>query len=174
MPQFETVHADTKVKGQSLGSVVEGVSRLSAAYRERVLKVLDSNGIPEPQPDEWYSLPAALDSLDELVDTIGPKTVRTIGKEIPEVVDWPPQVDSVEVAMTGLDDVYQMYHEGDVGYYEFEKTGETDGRMVCDNPYPASMDAGIVEGIAKKFSDTGAYVNVEDDDSDVCAFTVSW
>ncbi|GKZ12821.1 MULTISPECIES: hypothetical protein [Haladaptatus] len=174
MPQMAA--ANTQVKGDSLTSVVQAVSRLSEAYRKRVLDVLDKNGVPEPQVGEWYSLPAAIDSLDELVDGIGPRTVKTIGKEIPETVEWPPQIDSVEAGLTGLDDVYQMYHRGgDVGYYEFEKTGETEGRMICETPYPSPMDQGIVEGIVKKFNDSGAFVEVErDETASKRTFDVSW
>ncbi|WP_266078207.1 hypothetical protein [Haladaptatus caseinilyticus] len=171
----QTMTADAEVKGDSLSSIVEGVSRLSGAYRTRVIDVLESHGIPEPQQGEWYSLENALAALDELVDSIGPQTVKTIGKEIPETVEWPPAIDSVEAALNSLDDVYQMHHKGDVGYYEFEKTGETGGRMVCDTPYPLSMDQGIVEGIAKKFNSNGAFVEVEEDETtNERTFDVSW
>ncbi|SIR27049.1 hypothetical protein SAMN05421858_2059 [Haladaptatus litoreus] len=173
MAQMATAGAE--VKGDSLSSLVEGVSRLSDAYRKRVIDVLDSHGIPEPQPGEWYSLEGAINALDELVDVIGPRTVKTIGKEIPETVEWPPAIDNVEAALTALDDVYQMHHRGDVGYYEFEKTGETSGRMVCETPYPASMDQGIVEGIVKKFNNSGAFVQVEEDEAAAeRTFEVSW
>ncbi len=173
MPHIKT--ADTKVKGDSLSSVVEGVSRLSDVYRKRVIDVLDSHGIPEPQPGEWYSLEDAIAALDDLVDAIGPRTVKTIGKEIPETVEWPPEIEGVEAGLGALDDVYQMHHKGDVGYYEFEKIGGTSGRMVCETPYPASMDQGIVEGIVKKFNDSGAFVEVERDEAaSERTFDVSW
>ncbi|GAA0228309.1 hypothetical protein ACFFQF_12415 [Haladaptatus pallidirubidus] len=171
----QTVTADAKVKGDSLSSIVEGVSRLSGAYRKRVIDVLDSHGIPEPRPGEWYSLEDTINALDDLVDAIGPQTVKTIGKEIPETVEWPPTIDDVEAALTSLDDVYQMHHEGDVGHYKFEETGETSGRMVCETPYPTSMDRGIVEGIVKKFNNSGAFVQVEEDETaSERTFEVSW
>lgn len=176
MPQYEAFSEDAEVNGRSVRSVVEGVGQFSSAYKERTLNILDNHGLPEPEEGEWYSMQAYLDAFEELSDTVGPKTVTKIGSEIPSVVDWPPEVGTVEEALTSLDDVYRMNHRGeDLGYYEFEPTGDASGVMECRNPYPPELDEGLLKGVAEKFSDDGAFVRVEQTSEGVeRAFDISW
>jgi hypothetical protein len=162
MPQYEAFSQDAEVNGRSVRSIVEGVGQFSSAYKERALEILDNHGLPEPEEGEWYSMQAYLDAFAELTDTVGPKTVWKIGSEIPNVVDWPPEVETVEEAMESLDDVYNMNHRGsDLGYHDFEQTGDSNGVMTCQNHYPSSLDEGLLKCVAEKFSDDGAFVRVE-------------
>lgn len=176
MPEHKVVSDDAEVSGQTVRSVVEGVGQFSSAYKQRALDILDSHGLPEPEEDEWYSWQAYIDAFEELADTIGPKTVTKIGSEIPDLVDWPPTVDSVEEAMDALDEQYNATHRGDdIGYYDFEKTGDDGGVMECKNPYPSALDEGLLKATAEKFSDDGAFVRVEQtSDGEVTTFQISW
>lgn len=176
MEREQAFSTDGEVSGQTVQSIVEGVGQFSSAYEQRALDILDNHGLPDPDPDEWYSWGAYLDAFDELLDSVGPKTVTKIGSEIPHLVDWPPEVETVEGAMDALDDQYQRTHRGDtIGYYDFESTGDGEGRMECKNPYPPVLDEGILKATAEKFSDEGAFVRVERvDDGVVSAFEMSW
>lgn len=176
MAAQKTVSEGAEVSGQTVRSVVEGVGQISESYRKRTLDILDSHGLPEPQPSEWYPWQAYIDAFDELVDTVGPKTVAMIGSKIPELVDWPPTIDSVADAMDALDEQYNMTHRGDdIGYYDFEKTGDSEGVMECKNPYPPSLDEGLLKATAKKFSEGGSFVRIEQTgDGAVTTFEISW
>ncbi len=172
--------SEIEVDGRAVSSIVQGVGSFSGAYEQRALTILEENGIPEPQPGDWYSMEAYLAAFDELMRTVGPKTVTKIGKKIPEVVEWPPEVDSVAGGLSALDDVYQMNHRGgDIGYYEFKKTGEAEGEIVCVNPYPPELDEGLISGVTKKFND-GGYTRVEEiergtvDDVQKVTYSVAW
>ncbi|MFC4447714.1 hypothetical protein [Halorussus aquaticus] len=137
MPQYEAFNSEAEVNGRSVRSIVDGVGQFSSTYEQRVLEILDNHGLPNPTEGEWYSMQSYLDAFAELAETVGPKTVAKIGSEIPQVVEWPREVETVEDAMHALDDVYQMNHRGgEIGYYEFEKTGDSGGVMECKNPYP--------------------------------------
>jgi len=167
---------DGEVSGQTVRSVVEGVGQFSTTYKDRALGILDDHGLPEPEEDEWYSWGAYIDAFEELADTVGPKTVTKIGSEIPGLVDWPPTIDSVEGALEALDQQYQNTHRGDeIGYYDFEKTGDRGGVVECKNPYPSSLDEGLLKATAEKFSDDGAFVRVEQtSEGEVSTFQISW
>ncbi|WP_132059760.1 hypothetical protein [Halorussus amylolyticus] len=176
MPQYEAFSANSEVNGRSVRSIVEGVGQFSSAYKDRALDILDNHGLPEPEVGTWYSLQSYLDAFEELADTVGPKTVVKIGSEIPNVVDWPPEVGSVEAAMSVLDDVYQMNHRGDdIGYYEFESTGDREGVMETRNAYPPELDEGLLKGTAERFSDDDAFVRIEQvEEGEPRAFEISW
>lgn len=176
MAQQQAFSTDGEVSGQTVQSIVEGVGQFSSAYEQRALDILGNHGLPDPDPEEWYSWAAYLDAFDELLDSVGPKTVTKIGSEIPHLVDWPPEVETVKEAMDDLDDQYQQTHRGDtIGYYDFEKTGDGEGRMECKNPYPPVLDEGILKATAEKFSDEGAFVRVERvEDGVVSVFEISW
>lgn len=176
MPAQMAVSKEAEVNGRTVRSVVDGVGQFSETHKKRTLDILEDHGLPEPEPGEWYPWQAYVDAFEELVDTIGPNTVSMIGSEIPELVEWPPTIDSVEAAMAAVDEQYKMNHRGgDIGYYDFEKTGDGEGTMECKNPYPPALDEGILEAVAKKFSDDGSFVRVEKtSDGEVSTFEISW
>ena len=165
-----------EVSGQTVRSIVEGVGQMSDSYKDRTLTILEPHGLSEPELSEWYPWQAYIDVFDELVDTIGPKTVSTIGSEIPELVEWPPTIDNVADAMDAIDDQFNATHRGgDIGYYEFEKTGDSEDVMECKNPYPPSFDEGLLKATAKKFSGEGTFVRIEQtSDGQVTTFKINW
>ncbi|EFW89801.1 hypothetical protein ZOD2009_21502 [Haladaptatus paucihalophilus DX253] len=168
-----------EVEGRAVSSIVRGVGSFSDAYERRALSILEENGIPKPQPGEWYPMESYLDAFDKLAETVGPRTVTKIGTKIPDVVEWPSAVDSVESALSSVDDVYQMNHRGgEVGYYEFEKTGETEGRMVCVNPYPPELNRGLITGVVETWGDEDADVEAvfrgSRDGMQLVTYVVSW
>lgn len=176
MPAQMAVAKEAEVNGRTVRSVVEGVGQFSSAYKQRTLDILESHGLPEPEAGEWYPWQAYVDAFEELAETIGPKTVSMIGSKIPELVEWPPTIETVEDAMAAVDEQYKANHRGgDVGYYDFEVTGDGEGVMKCKNPYPSALDEGLLKAIAKKFSDESAFVRVEQvSDGEVAEFNISW
>ncbi|MFC7082439.1 hypothetical protein [Halorussus caseinilyticus] len=176
MPEYKAFSSEAEVNGRSVQSIVEGVGQFSSAYKERALEILANHGLPEPTEGEWYSMQSYLDAFAELVDTVGPKTVTKIGSEIPNVVEWPEDVETVEDGMHALDDVYQMNHRGgEIGYYEFERTGDSGGIMECKNPYPPELDEGLIQAVAEKFSGEGAFVRIEQtSEGETRTYQISW
>lgn len=177
MARQKAFSQDGEVNGRSVQSIIDGVGQFSATYEKRAREILSNNGIEDPQPGTWFAMEDYLNAFSELSETVGPKTVSKIGKEIPNVVEWPPEIDSVSAALNGLDDVYQMNHRGgEIGYYDFEKTGDKEGEMECKNPYPPELDEGIITAIVEKFSDGTPFVSVEqvEERGDTLVYSVSW
>lgn len=178
---YEVYDKGVEVNGRAIRSVVEGVASFSELFESMSLEMLENNGIPDPQPGEWYPMQDYLDAFQEIENRVGPNTVEQIGRSIPEVVEWPGGIETVPAAMEQLDDVYQMNHRGgEIGSYEFRMTGAQEGRMECYNPYPCALDRGIVTGIARKFSPEGSLVRVEEvegcrmDGAETCVYAVKW
>jgi hypothetical protein len=174
MAQFEAFSPGIEVNGQSVLSVVAGMSML-ASLKTMAIKILSANGINDPKANQWYPQQAWLNAFKDISEKVGPATLCSIGKVIPESAQWPPSVNSVETALASIDVAYHMNHringkvmfdpatgrmvEG-IGHYGFEKIGEKKVKMVCKNPYPCDFDRGIVEAVAKKFAPSGAFVTV--------------
>jgi hypothetical protein len=179
MAQFKAYSPSVQVNGQTVLSVVQGMG----AFKERALKVLADNGIPNPQVNQWYPQQSWLNAFKTLSETVGPTTLKLIGQSIPANADWPPQVNSIETALPSIDVAYHMNHKGgEIGHYSFTQTGPKSGKMVCDNPYPCEFDRGIVEAVAKKFAPPSAFVTVVHDDSqpcrkkgeNACTYQITW
>ncbi|USZ67034.1 hypothetical protein NGM10_09860 [Halorussus salilacus] len=182
MVQFETFDDGVEAKGQTIKSMLAGAGDLSSVFEKRMNEMLAENGIEDLQADEWYSNQAYLDSFEAVADSIGEQTVANIGKKIPENAEWPPGIDSVSAGLESIDDAYQMNHRGgEIGYYDFELTGDSEGEIACKNPYPCAMDEGLVTAVAEKFSAEGALVEVEEvgdscraSGGEECVYRVSW
>jgi len=194
MAQFVAFDPKVEVNGETVLSVVEGMG----AFRDRAYKFLEDNGIVRPEPGKWYSQQAWLNAFKAIAQATGEYTLFNIGKKIPENAQFPPEINTIEKALGAIDVAYHMNHriggkvmfdpasgtmlEG-IGHYGFEKTGEREIRMVCENPYPSDFDRGIIEAMALKFKPAGAgIVIVKLDDSlptrkkgaDSCTYTIKW
>jgi hypothetical protein len=138
-----------KVMGRSVLAIVHGME----FSQSRVTKILLENGITTVKADQWYPLPAVLNSFRRIFEKVGPSTVRTIGRKIPDNAGLPPDIDTLEKSLRSLDMAYRMNHrgEGPIGSYYYQSMGSRHARIMCDNPYPCDMDQGILEGLGDKF-----------------------
>jgi hypothetical protein len=179
MAMFKAYDTKVEVNGETVLSVVDGMG----AFKDRALKILADCGIPNPAPGQWYPQQSWLNAFKKISDTIGPNTLYSIGVRIPENAKFPPQIDTVDKALTAIDMAYHMNHRnGEIGHYNFEKLGENSARVVCPNPYPCDFDRGIVEAMARKFKPAGRVLVVDHDEKapcrkkggDSCTYNVSW
>jgi hypothetical protein len=179
MAQFKALSPRVEV----LGEVVLSLVNVMGAFKSISLDILGQNGITDPQPDEWYSQQAWLDSFRVIAEKVGPNTLYQVGRQIPAQYKFPPGIDSLETVMSDLDGAYRASHRGgEVGHYRFEVLGVTVGRMSCDNPYPCDFDRGILSALAERFEPPGSLVDVRHDEhapckkkgADSCIYTISW
>jgi hypothetical protein len=182
MVVYEAYDPDTEVKGSTVNSLVSAASAVSSVFEKRINDTLAENGIEDVREEEWYSLQACLDTLAEISESIGPQTLASIGKAIPDHADWPPGIDSVSGGLASVGDAYQMNHrKGEIGFYEYEAVGDDEALITCRNPYPCEFDEGLITGVAEKFGEGAAYVDVaEESDTcrseggEACVYRVSW
>ena len=193
MAQFTALSPDVEVNGQTVLSIVAGMD----TFREIALEILESKGISSPKENDWYLQQSWLDAFKEIAENVGEYTLMEIGRQIPENADWPPQVNSIETALSSIDIAYHMNHrikgsimfdpqngsmlEG-IGHYAFRQDSERRITMICDNPYPSDFDKGIIESAANKFKTKGDRIRVATDSAspsrkkgaDSCTYIVTW
>ncbi len=179
MAQFKAFSPTAEVLGQAVLSIVEGMG----ALQSKAVKILGENGIKPLQPGEWYSMQGTLNSFKTIFEKIGPSTVQTIGRKIPEKAQFPPDINSLEAGLRSIDVAYRMNHRGgDFGNYRYESTGPKSATLVCHNPYPCDMDLGLIEGIAERFRPKDAIRVVVQHapgscrhrGGESCSYTVTW
>lgn len=173
--------AQMEVRGRAVRSILRGAGQFSVADRDRVESLLAENGIVRPRPDDWFSFDAYAAALTSIEESLTARTLHRIGLEIPKVIDWPTGVGDVASAMKYLDERHRRVHRsGDAGFYDFERTGTSEGRVECWTPYPCLLDEGIVEDTARKFSPRDDFVNLSESDrcreinADSCTYVIEW
>lgn len=166
----------TTVSGTVVECVRRGITETCGGFERRTRTILERNGLPEPEADEWYPLADVRALYEDIHSTTGRNIVEQLGVTFPGVAQWPVGVAGVGAALAELDGVHQRLHRGEAGGYSFTRTGERTGRLVCDTPYPAAFERGVVRGIGKRFGvDTGFVAIDEHGRSDgATVFTVEW
>ena len=75
--QFKAFDPKVEVNGQTIFSVVDGMSK----HQAMAFEILAKNGIKDLKPNEWYPQQAWLDAFKSISETIGPFTLCIIGKK---------------------------------------------------------------------------------------------
>lgn len=164
------------------GSIVLAVVEVMRAFRSVALRVLEKNGIVDPQPDEWYSLRDWIASFDTIVQDVGPNTLHQIGRFVSGSAPIPPEIDGIQTALAHLDEQYRSQHRGgDVGHYHYFETGERSATIVASTPYPSDFDRGVIASLVERFEPDGlVHVDLDPnsetrkDGGTSCTFLVYW
>lgn len=182
MTRFEPLDEDVEINGQTIRAMLEGVSRFSERYQETVRAALATNGVVNPESDEWYPQRAWLDAFGELADRLEPHLLARIGEQIPETAEWPTGIAGVESGLRSIDRAYHRNHRGgDIGNYHVAEVADRTGTVRCSNPYPCPFDRGIIRSVARAYAPVEAFVFVEEtgdecraEGGDRCTYTVHW
>ncbi|WP_049926701.1 hypothetical protein [Halopiger goleimassiliensis] len=171
---------DAEVIGRSPLSYVAAGESVSSFVGKEISSKLAHYGLEEIEPEEWYPLAIPLAMLYDMRDEYGDVRMRNMGQNVPQHVEFPPELSAVDDALRAIDQAYHQNHRGEeIGFYEFETTGETEGVMTCETPYPCEFDKGLIKGVAKKFADNPVQVEEIGDscrkEGDYrCEYRVNW
>jgi hypothetical protein len=182
MTRYEAIDRGVEINGQTILAMIEGVSRFSDDYRQRVEEALAENGVVDPTPGEWYPQQAWLDAFGVVTADLDPHLLDRIGEQIPDAADWPTGITGVEDGLRSIDEAYHRNHrDGEIGHYRLTDVGERTGELTCTNPYPCPFDRGIIRTVTRQFAPVEAFVFVEEtgdecrrDGGDACTYTVHW
>lgn len=175
---------NVEVIGASVQVIVQALGRV----KDIGLNILKENGIDINVPaEDWMKLNKFVKALHQIGDKFGPNTLFLIGKTVPEIIQFPPMINSFEIAMKSINVSYVNSHKNLVDadiYFKFTKTGDTSAIMSCTNPYPSEFDRGIISGLARKFppDNAGKVVSVlldtskpsRKDGASSCTFNLTW
>ncbi len=177
---YEGSLEDAEVIGRSPQSYIAAGESVSTFVGKQVTTKLAQHGLEDIEGEEWYSLKIPLAALYDMRDEYGDVRMRNMGRNVPEHVEFPPELSEVENALPGINQAYTQNHRGtEIGSYEFEQAGSNEGVMICENPYPCEFDKGLIKGVAKKFADS--HVTVEEvgdqcrsEGGQHCEYRVEW
>lgn len=195
MKQFDMGNPDIESIGGTILSVVNGIK---TSFSQKIIQeILKNNGLENIEADKWYPTQKWLNSFRTIYEEIGANTVFLTGMAIPDNALLPPEINTIEAALSAINIAYHMNHRlnGEplfdpssekmkdmIGNYKCNIIGDRKVQMICDNPYSCDFDKGLIEGFAKKFKSSGSSaVNVVHSDKgcrkkgdDSCEYTVSW
>ncbi|ELZ11750.1 hypothetical protein C478_11270 [Natrinema thermotolerans DSM 11552] len=177
---FEASLEDAEVIGRSPLSYIAAGESISSFVGKEITSKLAEYGLEEIEPDEWYPLQVPLAMLYDMRDEYGDVRMRNMGQNVPEHVEFPPDLSEVDNALRAIDTAYHQNHRGsEIGSYEFQQEGPNAGVMICENPYPCEFDKGLIKGVAKKFADNPVQVEevgdqCRSDGDHRCEYRVEW
>ena len=190
MPRYVAFRPGIQVLGQSVLAVIHAMGRYSLLAENALAR----QGIKSVQPAGWYSQQGFLNAFREVAFEIGENTLFAMGKKIPDLSEFPPDIRAIDEALARVDIAYHAQHrdragplldpktgsmrEG-IGHYAFHRDGTRSGVMVCNTPYPSDFDRGIVTGVARRFREHATVIMDESQPSrkrggDSCSFLVAW
>ena len=145
-----------ELDAQFLGQSLFPYLRAMPSFVNRSLwRILADLGLDQPEDDGWYPVSVVLDFYDRLLEEYGPHTLFDLGKSIPDIAVFPPDIQTLEQALSMLNTAYNMNHRN--GYLGFYKMAHHDVEkreisMQCYNPCPADLDRGLLTGLARKYA----------------------
>ena len=181
MKEFEEIDARYRVNRPAIVSFVAAFG----AYRIRGEKIICRHlGVDNlAAADETvYSMRAYLAAMEELQEQFGQEFMKTLGLSVSENSVFPPETNTVLKVMEVFNIAYYLNHPdvptGAIGGYHWKPTSDREGVMVCDGPYPCAGDAGLIEGMVKKFGPETKVTHepglCRHDGGDSCRYSVTW
>jgi hypothetical protein len=155
------------VGGVSIGAVIDAFQQ----YPSVVTKYLTQYGLGGKQGQidrtAWYSLDKWLAVYNAIAKEVGVNSLYSIGKKVPENVEFPPNVTDIRSMFGSLNFAFHLNHRKN-GELMFDvNTGKTldgIGSVTCDfaqgeqkltlrfeNPYPCEFDRGLIHAFAMRF-----------------------
>jgi hypothetical protein len=171
MAQFKAFDTNVEINGRTVMSVIDGMGSMTSS-RQKAMEILRRHGIKHLHKSGWYNQQDWLDSIQEIAQTFGSRTLYLIGKRIPKNAKFPPQINNLKSALKAIDVAYHQNHRGgEIGSYSLESFGEEERMafMKCTNPYPCDFDRGIIDQQCQQFKPVGVkHIRVEHDPNSPC------
>ncbi len=137
-----------------LGANIIATVEALGAYSDTGYRILAENGITDVQPDEWYPMQAFCNFIEALNSRVGASVLYITGKAVAACLPLPPEVNTVEKALSRFDLVYKTYYKG-VAWTEGWKVrirGDRSAQLVFRGPFPDDFVRGLTEGFIRRFA----------------------
>lgn len=147
--------ADPKVSGKYVGAFIESAGDVSPVFERKASNILESNGIDDVDPEDWYSVEKFVDAMSEIEGEVGEKTSEQAGIKMIEVVDEISGLSSMEEAIEiGKEphrQSYQNFATEEVGGLKCEQLDNGNLKVAYYGgwEYPEAFTEGIFKGFAK-------------------------
>ncbi|WAS94642.1 hypothetical protein [Nannocystis punicea] len=155
--------------------------------------MLDALGVEKLDPQAWYPQERILRAYQKVDFVLGGRGLERFGRQVPALVAFPPGIDDAHTVLAMLDATYHLNHARDgvvmfdlatgemtegIGHYSYERVGEREALMSCDNAYPCRFDMGLIAGFAERFV-TGVQIDHEPGEcrargGERCFYRIGW
>jgi hypothetical protein len=142
----------------------------------------------------WHPLGAWLTALEEILRSVGSSKMFEIGKQIPRVAVFPPEIRDAQGALQSLDVAYHMNFRKNgvpmlnpitgaiadgIGHYRGTVKSPRSAVVECDNPFPCDFDRGIVVALAQRFEPNAMIQHLDEArcrkrGNPICRYSVTW
>src|SRR5919112_4496738 len=99
MPRYMAKRPGIEVLGKSVLAMIHAMGR----YANLAQNTLARQGIVSVRPEGWYPQQAFLDAFRAVAHELGENTLFAIGKKIPDIAGPPPEVATIDVALSTID-----------------------------------------------------------------------
>lgn len=177
------------VAGSTVLVLIEFVESLSV-LRQAMLEAL---GVDSVDPERWYAQEGVLRAYGKIDALLGGRGLERAGKLVPARAAFPPGIDGAHDVLAKLDAVYHLNHCRDgarmfdpatgvqlegIGHYRYERAGEREANMECDNPYPCRFDLGLFYGFVGRFESSVTVTHepggCRTHGDPICRYRASW
>ncbi|PCC71648.1 hypothetical protein SAMN02745121_01191 [Nannocystis exedens] len=163
MTQYVPMAPNITVYGQTTSVFIDVLKQFSVLQKA----MLDALGVEQFDPHSWYPQELILRAYQKVDLVLGGRGLERFGRQIPPLVAFPPGIDDAHTVLSMLDATYHLNHSRDgvpmldlatgemtegIGHYAYERVGEREVLMRCDNPYPCRFDMGLIAGFAERFA----------------------
>jgi hypothetical protein len=135
-------------------------------FRKRGEAILADHGITEVDVEQWYPLRPYVAALLMIGQKMGPNTLLQIGKQIPNHIPLPPELNTFERVAGSFGPAFEMNHRGASGGITFQMTSDRSALITSGTPYPCEFDRGVIQGFFQVL--LGARVTVTHDEAGGC------
>lgn len=162
MTSYAPMVPGVTVHGATVNVFVEALAGF-AVLRDAILEVL---GVAEIDPERWYPQELVLRGYQKVDYLLGGRGLERFGRLIPPLVMFPPGIHDAHTLLSKVDATFHLNHCRDgvsmldlatgamtegIGHYRYERVGEREALIHCDNPYPCRFDMGLVHGFVGRF-----------------------
>lgn len=147
--------SDPKVSGKYVGAFIESAGDVSSVFERKARNILESNGIEDVDPQEWYSVDRFVDAMNEIEEEVGEKTSEQAGRKMIEIVDAISGLSSMEEAIEiGKEphrQSYQNFSTEEVGGLKSERLDNGNVKVAYYGgwEFPEAFTKGIFKGFTK-------------------------
>ena len=139
------------ILGAGIKPVIEAF--LNKGYAKQLIN--QKLGTDTIDPDTAYPATKYIDTLRSIETEMSAQVLRKVGRFMMENAKWPTNIENLEQGLASINIAYRMNHtpntKADIGEYKFKKIDDNTFEIHCDNPYPCSLDLGIIAGVTNAF-----------------------
>ncbi len=155
--------AEYKASSPTLEIIGGMIVSIWAAFPENFQKmirgILSKHGVADINPQDWYLLQPALDTLKEIEEKFGHHILSQVGEQAALRAPLPPEIKTFKECMSALNVTIQKMHRGGSpgGYQVEEEKGQgfIRYRVTASTPFPCSLTRGYLESFARRFAPEG-------------------